>query len=363
MATIKDVAACAGVSKTLVSRYISGQRGVSAESGALIEAAIEKLNYRPNRLARSLVQRRTYCIGVSADDLSSVFIVPLIAGLEYGVSHADAAHEYTVIYTTSCGDYEKKKRQLNFLTQGHVDGLIVYGSAIPGDDLMRQLASSRFPLVLIENGLADLHVSKVLIDNAAGAFAATEHLIQLGHTRIAHFGGDFNLRITLDRMDGFTRAMQKYGIRIEPDWMVFPAVPKQDGGLQSGLSRSDFYEQAYASMRRLLGMGRVPDAIFFATDLAAFGAVRALKEAGLRVPEDVSIIGFDDENTAAALYEAQPITTMRQPLHEAGDTAVRLMIERLENPSLPPVTKHLATRLIDRQTTRAPKSVLPDVNV
>lgn len=361
MATIKDVAACAGVSKTLVSRYINGQGGVSAESGALIAAAIEKLNYRPNRLARSLVQRRTYCVGVSVDDLSSVFIVPLIAGLEYGVSHADAAHEYTVIYTNSCGDHKKKERQLNFLTQGHVDGLIVYGSPIPEDDLMRQLASSGFPLVLIENDLADLHVSKVLIDNTAGAFAATEHLIQLGHKKIAHFGGDFNLRITLDRMNGFTQAMQKYGILIEPDWIVFPPAG-QGGRQQNGMPRSAFYEQAYAAMKRLIGINRVPDAIFFATDLAAFGAVRALKEAGLRVPDDISVIGFDDENTAAALYGAQPITTMRQPLHEAGDTAIRLMVGRLENPSAPPVTKQLSTRMIDRQTTRAAKPAPSDAN-
>lgn len=354
LATIKDVAACAGVSKTLVSRYINGQGGVGPESAALIAAAIEKLDYRPNMLARSLVQRRTYCIGVSVDDLSSTFIVPLVAGLEHGVSHADAAHEYTVIYTNSCGDYEKKKRQLNFLTQGHVDGLIVYGSSIPEDDLTRQLASLRFPFVLIENDLMDVQAGKVLIDNTAGAFAATEHLIRLGHKKIAHFGGDINLRITLDRMNGFTRAMQTYGIRIEPDWMVFPALTDRDNWHRSGMARSVFYEQGYASMKRLLETNRIPSAIFFATDIAAFGAVRALKEAGLRVPGDVSVIGFDDESTAAALYEAQPVTTMRQPLREAGDTAIRLMVERLENPSMPPITKHLPAQLIDRRTTCAP---------
>lgn len=355
VATIRDVALCAGVSKTLVSRYINGQSGVSAESGALIAAAIEKLDYRPNMLARSLVQRRTYCIGVSVDDLSSTFIVPLVAGLESGVSHTDAAHEYTVIYTNSCGDYEKKKRQLNFLTQGHVDGLVVYGSSIPEDNLTRQLAASRFPFVLIENDSTDLHVNKVLIDNVAGAFAATEHLIRLGHKKIAHFGGDINLRITLDRMNGFTRAMQEYGIHMEPDWMVFPAITEQDNWHRSGMARSIFYEQGYASMKRLIEAARVPDAIFFATDIAAFGAIRALKEAGLHVPDDVSVIGFDDESTGAALYEAQPITTMRQPLREAGYTAIRLMIEHLENPAVPPVTKHLPAQMIDRQTTRAHK--------
>lgn len=353
LATIKDVAACAGVSKTLVSRYINGQSGVSAESGALIAAAIEKLDYRPNRLARSLVQRRTYCIGVSADDLSSTFIVPLVAGLEYGVSHAEAAQEYTVIYTNSCGDYEKKKRQLNFLTQGHADGLIVYGSSIPEDDLTRQLAAARFPLVLIENDL-DLNVSKVLIDNAAGAFAAVTHLIRLGHRKIAHFGGDINLRITLDRMNGFTRAMQAHGIRIEPDWMVFPTITEQDNWHQNGQARAIFYEQGYAAMKRLIEQNRIPTAIFFATDIAAFGAVRALREAGLRLPEDVSVIGFDDESSAAALYGAQPITSMRQPLHEAGDAAVRLMIERLENPAVQPAVRHLPAQLIDRGTTCAP---------
>ena len=243
MATIKDVAARAGVSQTLVSRYINGLVGVGPETSVRIAEAIKELNYRPNILARSLVQRHTYCIGVTVDDLSSTFIVPLISGFEYGVSHAPASHEYTVIYTNSCGDYEKKKRQLNFLTQGHVDGLVVYGSSIVEDALTRRLASSQFPIVLVENDLTDLHVNKVLIDNVGGAFFATEHLIKLGHRRIAHFGGDINMRITLDRMNGFTHAMQKYGIHIEPEWMVFPAMTEQDNWHQSGMARSLFYER------------------------------------------------------------------------------------------------------------------------
>lgn len=351
MATIKDVAARAGVSQTLVSRYINGLVGVGPETSVRIAEAIKELNYRPNILARSLVQRHTYCIGVTVDDLSSTFIVPLISGFEYGVSHAPASHEYTVIYTNSCGDYEKKKRQLNFLTQGHVDGLVVYGSSIVEDALTRRLASSQFPIVLVENDLTDLHVNKVLIDNVGGAFFATEHLIKLGHRRIAHFGGDINMRITLDRMNGFTHAMQKYGIHIEPEWMVFPAMTEQDNWHQSGMARSLFYERGYSSMKHLLEINHVPNAVFFATDIAAFGAIRALNEAGLSVPEDVSIIGFDDESAAAPLYDAKPITSMRQPLQEAGDTAIRLMVQMLENPHSSPVSKFLQTQFIDRKTT------------
>lgn len=362
LATIKDVAAYAGVSKTLVSRYINGQGGVGPESSVRIAEAIEKLNYRPNILARSLVQRRTYCIGVTVDDLSSTFIVPLIAGFENGVSHAVVPHEYTIIYTNSCGDYEKKKRQLNFLTQGHVDGLIVYGSSIPEDNLTRQLAASEFPLVLIENDLLDLNVNKVLIDNVAGAFAATEHLIKLGHRKIAHFGGDINMRITSDRMNGFMRAMQKYGIYIESDWMVFPAITEKDNWHRSGTARSIFYERGYTSMKHLIHANRVPGAVFFATDIAAYGAICALNEAGLRVPEDVSVIGFDDESTAATLYDAKPITTMRQPLQEAGDIATRLMIQTLENPRTNPVSKRLYTQFIDRKTTAPINATLKTEN-
>ncbi len=354
LATIKDVAAYAGVSKTLVSRYINGQGGVGLETSARIEQAIKALDYRPNILARSLVQRRTYCIGVTVDDLSSSFVMPLIAGLEQGVSRETAPHEYTVIYTNSCGDPEKKKRQLNFLSQGHVDGLIIYGSSITDDNLTRQLFASGVPLVIIENELLDLRVNKVLIDNVAGAFDATEHLIRCGHKKIAHFGGDINMRVTLDRMNGFMRALQKYGIRLESDWMIFPEFAEEGSWHGSDASRALFYKYGYNSMKQLLQTNHVPSAAFFATDIAAYGAIRALNEAGLRVPEDMSIIGFDDESAAASFFDAKPISTMRQPLQEAGSAAIDLMIQTLEDPHAKPVEKHLRTQFIDRQTTAAP---------
>lgn len=351
MPTIKDVAEYAGVSKTMVSRYINRQPGVGAETGERIAEAIRKLNYRPNALARSLIQRRTYCIGVAVDDLSSTFIVPLIDGFEQGVSGIAAPHEYTILYTNSCGDIEKKQRQLDFLTQGHVDGVVIYGSYIPEDDLVRSLAASNFPLVLIENALPDLNVNKVLIDNVGGAFCATEHLIKQGHRRIVHFGGDMNLKVTLDRMNGYMQAMQKHGICVEPEMMLFPTFSEPAGWRKSSAARSLFYDFGYERMKKLIQTNQIPQAVFFATDISAYGAVRALTEAGLRVPEDVSIIGFDDESAAAPLYDAAPVTTMRQPLREAGEAGIRLLIQSLENPQAPVESKKLYTHLIERGTT------------
>ncbi len=351
MSTIKDVAEYAGVSKTLVSRYINKQSGVGAETGERIAEAIQKLNYRPNALARSLIQRRTYCIGVAVDDLSSTFIVPLIDGFEQGVSGISSPREYNVLYTNSCGDIQKKQRQLDFLTQGHVDGVVIYGSFIPEDDLVRHLAASNFPLVLIENSLQDLNVNKVLIDNVGGAFAATEHLIMQGHRKIAHFGGDMNLKVTLDRMNGYVQALQKYGIRVTPEMMFFPNLSEDDNWRKNSAARSLFYNCGYEQMKALIQKNQIPEAIFFATDISAYGAVQALTEAGLRVPEDVSIIGFDDESAASSLYDAAPVTTMRQPLREAGETGIRLLIQALENPGAPVESKMLYTQLIERGTT------------
>lgn len=351
MPTIKDVAEYAGVSKTLVSRYINKQSGVGTETGKRIAQAIQELNYRPNALARSLIQRRTYCIGVAVDDLSSTFIVPLIDGFEQGVSNVASPREYNVLYTNSCGDIQKKQRQLDFLTQGHVDGVIIYGSFIPEDDLIRRLAASNFPLVLIENALQDLNVNKVLIDNVGGALTATEHLIELGHRRIAHFGGDMNLKVTLDRMNGYVSALQKHGIRVAPELMFFPNLNEDDNWRKNSAARSLFYDYGYEQMKTLIQKNQIPEAIFFATDISAYGAVRALTEAGLRVPQDVSIIGFDDESAAASLYDAAPITTMRQPLREAGEAGAELLIQALEHPGTPVESKMLYTHLIERGTT------------
>lgn len=353
MSTIKDVAQLAGVSKALVSRYLNGRPGVGEKNRERIADAIRELNYTPNALARSLVTQRTYSVGVLMELIATDFSIPLLRGLEIGAQEAPAGENYTLIYTSSFGDVDRKKRQLEYLTRGRVDGIIIYGSQVCNDELIIQLTETGFPCVLIENDLAAAKCDRIVIDNVGGAFAATEHLIQCGHRKIAHIAGNMNLKITVERMQGYINALQHYGIPVQRDLLVFPdfsALPenrRQPIGWQTV-----FIEQGYVEMKHMLSKGIVPDAVFFATDFSAFGAMTALEEAGLRVPEDVSFIGFDEELGTAAQMGYRPITSMRQPLEAAGYQGAQMCLRRLENPDHPLERMELQTMLVDHGTVR-----------
>lgn len=332
-ATIKDVAEQAGVSKALVSRYLNGKTGVSEKSRQKIMGAIETLNYTPNALARSLVTQKTYSIGVLLELLDSDVALTLLRGLELGAQQAPEGDKYTLIYTSSFGDVDRKKRQLNYLTQGRADGVIIFGSQVCNDDLIIRLSKTNFPLVLIENDLSVAQTDRIVIDNVGGAFAATQYLIQNGRRKIAHIAGNMNLKITADRMQGYINAMQYHNLPVDRNLIVFPDFSSLPENRRQPIGWENvFVEQGYVEMKRMLARGDAPDAVFFPTDFLAFGAMKALDEAGLRVPEDVSIIGFDNELGVAARLGVRPITSMQQPLEEAGYHAVHLCLQRIENP-------------------------------
>lgn len=354
MATIIDVAKLAGVSKTLVSRFINNQKGVSPESKKKIAAAIQELNYRPNGIARSLVLQKTHTIGIVVDDLCSTFIFKMIEGLEKGAEEFDKDDKYNVIFCNSNGDIKRKERHINFLTQGRVDGIVIYGSLVDDDTLIKHLSEVNFPFILIENDIETINVNKVVIDNVLGAYNATEHLINLGHRRIAHIGGNMNLKITLDRMNGYVRALQKHNIPVDQNLIIFPDFSDVDAYKQKDQSRSQviFYDRGYIEMKKIIDLGQIPDAIFFATDLSAFGAIKALEEAGLKVPDDVSIIGFDNEISAAGAFNCRPISTVKQPLKQAGYLGIQKLISSIKMPNIEKERILLQTELIVRDSTR-----------
>jgi LacI family transcriptional regulator len=360
MSTIKDVAQLAGLSKTLVSRYINNQKGVGPESQQKILSAIKELNYRPNGIARSLVLQKTHTVGIVVDDLCATFIFKLIEGLEHGAEDFDRDDQYNVIFCNSNGDIHRKERHIQFLTQGRVDGIVIYGSLVHDDTLIHDLAQANFPFILIENDIEGVDVNKIVIDNIGGAFNATEHLIKLGHRRIAHIGGNMNLKITLDRMNGYVRALQKYNVPVDQNLIVFPdfsSVEEEERRHDETHSQFLFYDRGYAEMKKLIAKGQVPDAIFFATDLSAFGAIRALEEAGLKVPEDVSVIGFDDEVSAAGTFGCKPISTVRQPLKQAGYMGIQKLVASLNHPHAPKERLLLKTELVIRESTCANKRI------
>lgn len=352
MATIKDVAEKAGVSKTLVSRYLNNQRGVSPASREKITGAIKALNYRPNGLARSLVLQKTQTIGIVLDNLGSPFVSRLISGFERGAEDYDRENKYNILFCSANGDFKKKQSHIRFLTQGRVDGIIIYGSLISDDTIIEELARSTFPFLLIENDTADIDANKVVIDNTEGAYRATEYLIKAGFRKIAHMAGNMNLKITLDRMNGYIRALQDHNIPFDPAMIIYPEFPAKSGEYAHSGSDRTYFDVGYAEMKKLIALKRIPEAIFFATDISAFGAIKALKEAGLSVPEDVSVIGFDDERPCDYECGFKPIATMRQPLEEAGYLGIKTLIKNIHAIAGPMERIVLKTELIIRDSCK-----------
>lgn len=261
------------------------------------------------------------------------------------------------MYCSSNGDIQKKQRHVTFLSQGRVDGIIIYGSLVTDDDIILSLSQSGFPFILIENDFDGAEVNKVVIDNVDGAYRATQYLIGLGHRRIAHITGNINLKITLDRLNGYMRALQDAQIPIDPSLIIYPdftAYAEMESSTQAidVWSTNTFFKCGYDSMKLLMNRKDGPDAVFFATDISAFGAIKAIEEMGLSVPEDISIIGFDDERPSDFGCQFEPISTVRQPLELAGYTGIKQIIHSIEHPDDPKTRIVLNTELVIRNSCR-----------
>lgn len=337
MVKLQDVADLAGVSKTLVSRAINHQKGVSEKSKRKIFAALEELHYEPNTLARSLALQKTHTVGVVMDTLCEPYFFPLIEGIE---SAADRS-EYAVMFNSGRSNLNLKARSIKYFRQGRADGIILYGSLLDDEPLIEELAHSNYPSVVVENTVTSYEVNNVVVDNAFGAGLAVDHLFQCGCRKIFHVGGDAKRRVATDRRDGFIVAMQKHGIAVDSRMII-----------QADFSVKPSY-QAVAAFINECGSAEFPDAFFCSSDNTAYGTIMALEDAGYRVPEDVMIVGFDDDRPPMADRPLKKLTTLSQPLRKMGEAALELLIRDIEQR---PQEKKLVTfypELIVRETTIA----------
>lgn len=336
MANIKDVAERANVSKTLVSRVLNGKKGVSLEARQRIYKAIKELNYKSNVLARSLVLQQTKTIGIIIDQLCESFYYDLINEIQKTAEEMD----YSVIFGNGRNNAQIKHRYVNFFTQGIVDGIIIYGSFHTDESVIKELADTNYPFVLIENEIQGLDVNNILVNNCDGTMKATSHLINLGYKDIMHFSGDINYKVSLDRLNGYVMAMQKHNLPIKDGMIVY----------------TDFTEKSgYDNMKRILEKGRKPEAIFFGADITAFGAIRAIYEHGLKVPEDIAIVGFDDDIPKSRDIVFPALTTVRQPLKEIGRDSIKLLLKTIQEPERQKERHVFETELIIRDSCGAKK--------
>ena len=319
--TLHDVAARAGVSKSLVSLALQGSPKVAPASREAILAAADELGYRPNRTASSLVRQRTHTIGVHILDLHN----PVFAEILDGVQEAVRGHDYSTLLVTGNADPATERTEITRLLESRVEGLILIAHRLSDEDL--SAIAGEVPTVVVTwrtDGIRGL--DSVAGDDLSGARLAVDHLVSLGHTRIAHISGGDN-RIARERRAGYERAMQVHDL--EP--LVVEGAFTELGG--------------YAGAEAAVDAGST--GLVVANDLAAIGALAALRDRGLRVPDDVSVVGYDGMRLLASL----DLTTVAQPLADMGRVASDLLMDRIPEPGRPSVHREVDTRLVVRGTS------------
>jgi len=331
MATILDIATKSGVSRALVSRVINNKPGVSPKNRAKILAVMKELNYKPNALARALANQKTQTIGVVMDDLCDQYVFDLIRGMQVTSEKLG----YNIIFCSGRNNIEVKFRYVDYFIQGRTDGMLAFGSRITDGDVFKEMIEQTNPFVLIEGYIPDHKFNNIQLNNTGGAYTATKHLLELGYKKIWHVTGDLNFIVSLDRREGFLAAMHEQNVAVDADSVIC----------------ADFGEElAYKRVNELLQDKNIPEACFVGADKPAYGVIRALYENGLRVPEDVAIIGFDDDKPDSYDMLFPGLTTMRQPLYDMGKAGVEMLVRSIENPTLEPEIVVFEPELIIRQS-------------
>lgn len=340
---LEEIARLAGVSRSTVSRVINDDPRVSDHARRAVREVIAEYNYHPNAAARSLATRRTGILGLliprEIDWVFSDLFFPLIIKSIAVASHS--AEQNLMLLMEASDSGESAERLFSRVIGGrHLDGIIVVSNVVE-EPLVELLDRHQFPAILVgRHPIFDL--SFVDVDNRASARMVVNHLIDHGHTRIGMIGGAHNLIATLDRRDGYHDALFGAGIPIDPDLYV--------GG--------DFQEMGgYIAMRRLLAMPDRPTAVFSASDVMALGAMRAVAEAGLSIPHDVALIGFDGIERGETA--SPPLSSIAQPVAELGRQAVSMLLQRIESPAAPPMHRYLPTELRIRESCGCTASLAP----
>ncbi len=330
--TLEDIARISGYSRSTVSRVINGGEKVSGPARDKILEVVQRYNFHPNLAARRLAAGRTGVLGlVIPRGVSALFSDPFFATVIEGVSSGCNQLDYSVMLWLAEPEYERRTIS-RILYNGLVDGVIVI-SAILNDPIVDALQESAIPFVLIGRHARQVNASQVDVDNILGARQAVQHLLDLGMTRIAAITGEPSLSVSADRLTGYRAVLDSAGIPFDPNLVSSGGFTEEGGRL---------------AMQQLLAHN--PQAVFAASDSMAAGALRAIQEAGLSVPGDISLVGFDDIPLASRL--TPPLTTVRQPIWSEGQVATALLVERLENPEAPVRQELLPTELVIRESTR-----------
>lgn len=311
--TIKDIAQKTGLSITTVSLVLNGKADkISEESKELVLRVAKELNYRPNQIAVGLVKKRTNTLGLIIPDISNIFFSELAKGVE----DEGRKYDYNVILCNTNDRHDLEVEYVNVLAAKGIDGIILDMSVEDSEEKARKslslLLSYGIPAVIVDRYSDDKNFTSIYIDNEQGAYLATQYLIDLGHKRIGCVTGPSSERTSMDRLRGYSKAMQEHNISLDEELIL-------EGKYQ--------FWGGYNAAKEL--MNKDITAIFAFNDMMAYGVARALRENNVSIPKDVSLMGFDDI-FFSEIFDI-PLTTVRQPTYEIGQIAVKTIIDEIEN--------------------------------
>jgi DNA-binding LacI/PurR family transcriptional regulator len=330
--TLKEVAEAVGVSTMTVSRVINNRPNVDIKTRQKILEAAGKMGYTPNNVAKSLVSSRTYNIGVVIPEISHSFFPEVVRGIEEATNNKN----YQIFLTNTSDNFGKEQKAINALRSQRVDGILVSSSLTTDDfSFYKQIIKSGLPLVFFDRGVEDIGASCIGVNDKTASRQITEHLISHNYMSIGYLSGPKRVSIGKERFDGYIEAMTKYNLAIDERLII-----------ENGFNEKCGYE----AMNRLLALPKEirPRAVVAVNDPVAFGAMDAIREAGLSIPNDIAIVGFTDDIRAELV--ACPLTTVQQPAYEVGKKAASKLIRTIENRDEPVETVELITKLVIRKS-------------
>ena len=334
--TIYDIAKELNVSPTTVSRALNDHNSISKETTKAVKKLAQKMGYQPNSIASSLRKNKTNTIGVIMPLINRPFISSLISGIEEGANQAG----YNVIISQTYDSYEKEVANAQTLYSNRVDGLIVsLAMETKNYDHFIPFQQKGIPVVFVDRVSYEMETDRVIIDNFAAAYKATQHLIEMGCKRIAHFAGAQHRNIYQGRQEGYLKALEEHNLSIDENLIVYSKLSLEEG---------------WKSTEYLLNLPHPPDGIFSANDSAAVSAIQYAKQKGLRIPKDLAIVGFNNDPISSIIEPG--LTTITHPAFDMGKIAARQVLKHKEHRDI--VTSEtiiLKTELLVRESSSRKK--------
>lgn len=333
MSTIRDVAKAAAVSPTTVSRYLNGQIKLAPDTEQRLNSAIIQLNYRPNGLAKRLRMGKSEALGIVTPDIADPFFAELASAAEKEA----ARHGYSLLVSSSGGDRDRELAALQRLEDQYFDGLIIITNR-PDDGTLAAGMNRHKNVVLIDEDIGGVTAPKVVVENRRGGYLATRSLIDVGHRAIAYVGGPVDLYSAVERLSGHLDAMLEAGLTSQPEHVLHGDYTREFGA---------------AAFQTLMSGDTKPTAIFAGSGSIALGILKVCQGTALRIPDDLSLVCFDDMDFADLLAPA--LTTVRQPTSDLGRVGINALLSVIDGRKMPALTR-LSVDLIERQSVAPPRA-------